>query len=55
MVRNMIDIVALKCKNDLMKLAMSDRSMSVDEERIVNTTISNLQELRNYVPPMDTK
>jgi hypothetical protein len=23
--------------------------MSVDEERIVNTTISNLQELRNYV------
>ncbi|MHA2090709.1 MAG: hypothetical protein ACW98K_07605 [Candidatus Kariarchaeaceae archaeon] len=49
MVRNLIDIAALKCKNDLMKLAMSDRSMSVDEERIVNTTISNLQELRNYV------
>ncbi|MHA2253160.1 MAG: hypothetical protein ACXAD7_22550 [Candidatus Kariarchaeaceae archaeon] len=49
MVRNIIDVKALKCKNDLMKNVMHDRSMSVDEERLVNTTISNLQELRHYV------
>ena len=49
MVRNIIDVMALKSKNDLMKNVMHDRSMSVDEERLVNTTISNLQELRHYV------
>ncbi len=49
MVRNLIDVIALKCKNDLFKIAMADSGLSQDEEQLLNTTIQNLQELRNYV------
>ncbi|MCE7736955.1 MAG: hypothetical protein GPJ54_18870 [Candidatus Heimdallarchaeota archaeon] len=39
----------MKLKNDLFRLALMDKEMSGDESRLINSAISNLHELTQYV------
>ncbi|MHA2028952.1 MAG: hypothetical protein ACW99Q_06145 [Candidatus Kariarchaeaceae archaeon] len=44
-----IENKSLKLKNDLFRLALMDKEMSADESRLINSAMSNLHELTQYV------
>ena len=47
--KTFIENKSLKLKNDLFRLALIDKEMSGDESRLINSAISNLHELTQYV------
>lgn len=47
--KTFIENKSLKLKNDLFRLALMDKEMSGDESRLINSAISNLHELTQYV------
>lgn len=47
--RTFIENKSLRLKNDLFRLALMDKEMSGDESRLINSAMSNLHELTQYV------
>ena len=47
--RTFIENKSLKLKNDLFRLALMDKEMSGDESRLINSAMSNIHELTQYV------
>lgn len=47
--KSFIENKSLKLKNDLFRLALMDKEMSGDESRLINSAMSNLHELTQYV------
>lgn len=47
--KTFIENKSLRLKNDLFRLALMDKEMSGDESRLINSAISNLHELTQYV------
>ena len=47
--RSFIENKSLKLKNDLFRLALMDKEMSGDESRLINSAMSNIHELTQYV------